>query len=64
MQQVLPDQTELLTKREVAARLKRSPRAISNYMSRRQIPFIRLNARSVLFNWPDVVEQLQQLSVR
>jgi excisionase family DNA binding protein len=42
-----------LTKSELAARCRRTPRTIEVWMARGYLPFIKLG-RSVLFNWPDV----------
>jgi hypothetical protein len=53
---------ELLTKDELAVRLKKSPRTITSYMRQRQVPFIRLNPRTVFFNWNEVLQRLQDFS--
>lgn len=48
-----------ITKAELASRLKRSRRTIDNLMKARRIPFIKLNGRSVLFDWAAVRSHIQ-----
>jgi hypothetical protein len=55
----LPD---LLTKQEVAARLRRTPRCIELWMRKRYLPYIKIG-RSVYFRWSDVSAQLDQFRV-
>ena len=54
---------ELLTKRELAARLKKSPRCIEQWMRRRYLPYIKI-AHTVRFRWRDVLEALERLTIR
>jgi excisionase family DNA binding protein len=48
-----PDRNEWLTRREIAARLKKSPRTIDTYVRRGYLPGIRVG-RSILFRWSEV----------
>ena len=58
------DETEiLLTKKELAQRLKKSVRSIENWMKLRYLPYIKIG-HSVLFRWRDVVEALDHFHVR
>jgi predicted DNA-binding transcriptional regulator AlpA len=52
----------LLVKREVAAKLKRSVRTIDVWMRQEKLPYIKLG-RTVLFRWPDVLEKLNAFRV-
>jgi hypothetical protein len=54
---------ELLTKRELAARLKKSPRCIEQWMRRRYLPYIKI-AHTVRFRWRDILEALERLTIR
>ena len=54
---------ELLTKRELASRLKKSPRCIEQWMRRRYLPYIKI-AHTVRFRWRDVLEALERLTIR
>src|SRR5206468_10410331 len=58
-----PDFEELLTKRELAARLKKTPRCIEQWMRKRYLPYIKIS-HTVLFRWKDVVEALEQMTIR
>lgn len=49
---------DLLVKREVAAKLKRSVRTVDAWMRQGKLPYIKLG-KTVLFRWPDVLEKLQ-----
>lgn len=53
----------LLTKKELAQRLKKSVRSIENWMKLRYLPYIKIG-HSVLFRWRDVVEALDRFHVR
>jgi hypothetical protein len=52
----------LLTKRELAPKLKRSVRTIDVWMRQGKLPYIKLN-KTVLFRWADVLEKLQAFRV-
>ena len=54
---------ELLTKHELAARLKKSPRCIEQWMRRHYLPYIKI-AHTVRFRWRDVLEALERLTIR
>ena len=54
-----PDHGELLTKKELAMRLRKSPRCIELWMRRRYLPYMKVG-RSVLFSWPDVLKALER----
>ena len=53
---------DLITKKELAARLHKSPRCIELWMKRRYLPYIKVG-RSVLFSWPDVLKALERFQV-
>jgi hypothetical protein len=53
---------DLLVKREVAAKLKKSPRTIDAYMRQGKLPYIKLG-KSVLFNWRDVLDSLNRYRI-
>ena len=53
---------ELLTKSELAPKLKRSRRTLDAWMRQGKIPYFKLG-KSVLFRWSDVVEQLAKYRV-
>ena len=57
------DTDELLTKRELAARLKKTPRCIEQWMRKRYLPYIKIG-HTVLFRWRDVLEALDQMTIR
>jgi len=48
---------DLLVKREVAAKLKKSPRTVDAWMRQGKLPYIKLG-KTVLFRWRDVLEKL------
>jgi hypothetical protein len=52
----------LLTKSEIAKRLRRSPRTVDVWMKQSKLPYIKIN-KSVLFSWPDVLEKLRSFRV-
>ena len=53
---------DLLVKREVAAKLKRSVRTVDTWMKAGKLPYIKLG-KTVLFRWADVLEKLQAYRV-
>jgi len=53
---------ELLTKRELAVRLRKSPRCIEIWMRKRYLPYIKIG-HSVFFRWSDVCKRLDQFRV-
>lgn len=50
---------DLITKKELAARLHKSPRCIELWMKRKYIPYLKVR-RSVLFSWPEVLKALER----
>jgi hypothetical protein len=54
---------EMLTKRELAARLKKTPRCIEQWMGKRYLPYIKIG-HTVLFRWKNVVEALERMTIR
>jgi len=54
---------ELLTKQELAARLKKTPRCIEQWMRRDYLPYIKI-AHTVRFKWHDVLEALERFTIR
>lgn len=61
--QVADDADCLLTKKELAIRLKKSVRSIENWMKLRYLPYIKIG-HSVLFRWGDVIKALDHFHVR
>jgi excisionase family DNA binding protein len=63
-EQVIDRATDgLLSKKEVAARLRISPRTLDQWMRRgKRVPFFKIG-KSVRFRWPDVLEKLQTFRV-
>jgi len=53
---------DLLVKREVAAKLKRSVHTVDAWMRQGKLPYIKLG-KTVLFRWPDVLEKLNAYRV-
>jgi hypothetical protein len=53
---------ELLTKRELASKLKKTPRCIEIWMRQRYLPYIKVG-RSVYFRWADVSTSLDRFRV-
>lgn len=47
----------MLTKKELAAKLKVTLRTIENWQRQGHLPFIKISS-VVLFHWPDVLEHL------
>jgi len=52
----------LLSKKEVAARLRISPRTLDQWMRKKRISFFKIG-KSVRFRWPDVLEKLNAFRV-
>lgn len=55
----------LLTKRELATRLRKSTRTVDHWCQRRIIPYIKMpggKRGSVLFSWPAVLESLERFT--
>ncbi len=48
----------MLTKRELAERLKMTVRTVENWQRRGFLPYMKVG-RMVLFHWPDVLEHLK-----
>ncbi|MGE4180390.1 MAG: hypothetical protein AB7J34_11230 [Limisphaerales bacterium] len=53
----------LITKRELAARLRKTPRCIELWMKARYLPYIKIG-HSILFDWHDVVASLKRFEVK
>ena len=49
---------EMLTKKELAARMKVTVRTIENWQRRGVLPFVKVQ-KVVLFQWTDVIEHLR-----
>lgn len=54
---------ELITKKELAQRLRKSPRCIEIWMRQGRLPFVRIG-RSILFHWPDVLKAMERYHAR
>lgn len=52
-----PGTGEWLTRRELAARLKKTPRTIDSYARKGFLPHIKVG-RTIMFRWPDVEKYL------
>jgi excisionase family DNA binding protein len=52
----------LLTKKEIAPRLRVGPRTVDEWMRKGRIPFLKLG-KSVRFRWSDVLEKLSEYRV-
>jgi len=50
------------TKREVAARLRRSTRTVDDWMRKGKLPYLKIG-KTVLFRWQDVLEKLNSFRV-
>lgn len=57
MESVHPSEA-MLTKRELAERLKMTVRTVENWQRRGFLPYMKVG-RMVLFHWPDVLEHLK-----
>ena len=53
----------LLTKKELAHRLKKSVRSIENWMKLHYLPYIKIG-HSVLFRWGDVTKAIDRFQMR
>lgn len=51
---------EILTKTELAARLKLTTRTVQSYVDQRKIPFLRLSPRCLRFRLVDVLAKFEQ----
>lgn len=54
------NENELLTKEELAAKLKLTPRTIQSYVDSRRIPFLRLSPRCLRFKLCDVIAAFEK----
>lgn len=52
----------LITKPEVATRIRRSKRTVDLWMRQGKLPYLKVG-KSVLFNWRDVLESLSRYRV-
>ena len=50
------------TKRELAARLRRSTRTVDDWMRKGKLPYLKIG-KTVLFRWQDVLEKLNSYRV-
>ena len=50
----------MLTKRELAARLKTTLRTVENWQRARLLPYVKIGGKAVLFHWPEVVDFLKK----
>ena len=50
------------TKRELAARLRRSTRTVDDWMRKGKLPYLKIG-KTVLFRWEDVLEKLNSFRV-
>jgi excisionase family DNA binding protein len=55
---------QLLTKEELAKRLKLTKRGVECLVARRVIPVIRISRRCVRFRYEDVMAALERLTVK
>ena len=53
---------DLLVKRELAKKIRRSPRTVDLWMRQGKLPYLKIG-KTVLFRWPDVLEKLGQFRV-
>ncbi len=53
---------ELLTKQELATKLKKTPRCIELWMRHHYLPYIKVG-RSVYFRWKDVLTSLDRFRI-
>lgn len=49
--------TDYITKKEIAQRLRKTPRTVEAWMRRGYLPFLKIG-RSVTFHWPTVQAHL------
>jgi hypothetical protein len=52
----------LLSKREVAARLRISPRTLDQWMRKKRVPYLKIS-KSVRFHWPAVLQRLNEFRI-
>jgi excisionase family DNA binding protein len=52
----------LLTKRELAARLRKSTRTTDDWMRKGKLPYLKIG-KTVLFRWQDVLQKLNEFRV-
>jgi hypothetical protein len=52
----------VLTKPELATKLRRSARTVDSWMKQGKLPYFKLG-KSVLFRWPDVLQKLNEFRV-
>jgi excisionase family DNA binding protein len=52
----------LLTKFDVAERLKVAPRTVDSWMKKGRIPFLKIG-KSCRYRWPDVIEKLNSFRI-
>ena len=52
----------LLTKSELAPRIRRSVRTVDSWMRQGKLPYLKIG-KTVLFRWPDVLEKLNSFRV-
>ena len=58
------DDQEMLTKPELANRLKKSVRTIDSWMKGGpRIPYVKIGSKSVLFKWDSVLQRLNEFRV-
>jgi excisionase family DNA binding protein len=56
------DAEGLLTKFDVAERLKVAPRTVDSWMKRGRIPFLKIG-KSCRYHWPDVLKKISAYRV-
>jgi hypothetical protein len=54
----------LLKRAQLAARANVCPRSVSNWQSKKLIPFIRISPRCVRYSWPAVERALAKFTVK
>ncbi len=54
-----PGADDLLSKRQLAQRLKKAPRTIDYWRKREGLPFLKIG-HTVFFRWPDVMRHLEK----
>jgi excisionase family DNA binding protein len=52
----------VLTKPELATRLRRSPRTVDSWMKQKKLPYFKVG-KSVLFRWEHVLQKLDSFRV-
>lgn len=56
---VVPDDSGVLTREELAKRLRVSTRTVSEWQQDRTVPYLKVG-KVVLFYWPDVIAHLRE----